>query len=228
MIELPPSLRTQIQTRQSKKADGGGNEAADLDEWLKSRMLVKPDDQLDLTEAELAEEINKVLTTTNTNVIRNLVVFSFKEGEFVLAPMPGNTVQLLSFAGNSLHVESDAARYQIEESEEIGYPLPMPNYAVVEQRETLADGEEEGEGEDDERDEMAAGKGSAHAGEGEGEEGEEEEDEEGKATEGGTETEQADDGGVVMPTSNKKRKLINQFNYCERATLTYTNPKRVS
>lgn len=219
-----------MQHRTSNKKDGGGNEAADLDEWLKSRMLVKPDDQLELTDAELAEEINKVLTTTNTNVIRNLVVFSFKEGEFVLAPMPGNTVQLLSFPGNSLHVESDAARYQIEESEEIGYPLPMPNYAVVEQRETLADGEEEGEGEDDERDEMAGGKGSAHAGEGEGEEGEEEEDEEGKGTEGGTETEPADDGAgaVAMPASSKKRKLINQFNYCERATLTYVNPKRVS
>lgn len=185
--------------------------------------MVKPDDQLELTDAELAEEVNKVLTTTNTNVLRNLVVFSFKEGEFILAPMPGNTVTLISFPGNSLHIESDAARYQIEESEEIAYPLPMPSYAVVEQREPVGDGEEEGEGESDERTEMN----KADAAGDEAEEGEEEEEEEGKGTEGGAETE--DGGGAinVVPTSSKKRKLINQFNYCERATLTYVNPTRV-
>lgn len=32
---------------------------------------------------------------------------------------------------------------------------------------------------------------------------------------------------VVAPTSGKKRKLINQFNFCERAALTFCNPKRV-
>lgn len=33
---------------------------------------------------------------------------------------------------------------------------------------------------------------------------------------------------VAAKTSGKKRlKLINQFNYCERAALTYNNPSRV-
>lgn len=50
---------------------------------MKSRQLLKPDDQLELTEAELSEEITRVLTVTNTNVIHNLVVYSFKEGTFV-------------------------------------------------------------------------------------------------------------------------------------------------
>jgi len=105
---------------------------------------------LDLTEAELGEEVTKVLTPTNTNVIRNLVVYSFKEGEFVLAPIPGNTVTLIAFPGNSLHVDSEEGRRQIEESDEIGYPLPMPNYTVVEQREPENVDGEEGEGEEDE------------------------------------------------------------------------------
>jgi len=141
------------QLRTSKgKADGGGGgggDADDFDAWMKSRQLLKPDDQLDLTEAELGEEVTKVLTPTNTNVIRNLVVYSFKEGEFVLAPVPGNTVTLIAFPGNSLHVDSEEGRRQIEESDEIGYPLPMPNYTVVEQREPENVDGEEGEGEED-------------------------------------------------------------------------------
>lgn len=41
-----------------------------------------------------------------------------------------------------------------------------------------------------------------------------------------------EEGAVVQaaapPKSKKKAKLINQFNYCERAALTFTNPSRVS
>lgn len=222
-------------TRVSKtKAEGGGGgDADDFDAWMKSRQLIKPDDQLDLNEAELGEEMTKVLTPTNTNVVRNLVVFSFKEGEYVLAPLPGNTVTLISFPGNSLHVDSEEARVQIEESDEIGYPLPMPNYSVVEQRETIYDGEEEGEGEGEEDEKSEVGGKQSTADD---EEAEEEEDEEGKQTEGdqgGTETEPGVDdedapagAQQAVAAPGKKRKLINQFNYCERATLTYVNPKR--
>uniref|UniRef100_A0A1B0BBL8 Uncharacterized protein n=1 Tax=Glossina palpalis gambiensis TaxID=67801 RepID=A0A1B0BBL8_9MUSC len=56
-----------------------------------SRQLLKPDDQLELTEAELGEEITKVLTPTNTNVVLNFVVYSFKEGAFVKIPPAGST-----------------------------------------------------------------------------------------------------------------------------------------
>ncbi|EDV55380.2 dynein intermediate chain 2, ciliary isoform X2 [Drosophila erecta] len=213
-------------------AGGGGGDADDFEAWMKSRQLLKPDDQLDLTEAELGEEITKVLTPTNTNIIRNLVVYSFKEGEFVLAPVPGNTVTLIAFAGNSLHVDSDEGRRQIEESDEIGYPLPMPNYTVVEQRETDNVDGEEGEGEEDDD--------GANAKDGgvEDEDVEEEDDEEAKGTEGdegegegegeGAAARQEDDGPAqqAAAVSSKKRKLINQFNYCERGALTYSNPKR--
>jgi len=63
--------------------------------------------------------------------------------------VPGNTVTLIAFPGNSLHVDSEEGRRQIEESDEIGYPLPMPNYTVVEQREPENVDGEEGEGEED-------------------------------------------------------------------------------
>ena len=57
--------------------------ATDDYDWHQSRQPVKPEDQLELTEAELSEEIVKVLDTENTNYVKNLVIFSFKEGGFV-------------------------------------------------------------------------------------------------------------------------------------------------
>lgn len=51
--------------------------------WMRSRQSIRPDDQLDLNEAELSEEITKVLQTDNTNYKKNLVIYSFKEGGYV-------------------------------------------------------------------------------------------------------------------------------------------------
>uniref|UniRef100_A0A1B0BCG1 Uncharacterized protein n=1 Tax=Glossina palpalis gambiensis TaxID=67801 RepID=A0A1B0BCG1_9MUSC len=78
----------------AKTGAKGAGDAGDLDAWIKSRQLLKPDDQLELTEAELGEEITKVLTPTNTNVVINFVVYSFKEGTFVKIPPAGNTVTI--------------------------------------------------------------------------------------------------------------------------------------
>uniref|UniRef100_A0A1B0ANI8 Uncharacterized protein n=1 Tax=Glossina palpalis gambiensis TaxID=67801 RepID=A0A1B0ANI8_9MUSC len=72
----------------------GAGDADDRDAWIKSRQLLKPDDQLELTEAELGEEITKALTPTNTNVVLNFVVYSFKGGTFVKIPPAGNTVTI--------------------------------------------------------------------------------------------------------------------------------------
>ncbi|XP_030375419.1 dynein intermediate chain 2, ciliary-like [Scaptodrosophila lebanonensis] len=222
------------QKRGSKVKTEGGGDADDFDAWMKSRQLVKPDDQLELTEAELSEEITKVLTPTNTNIVRNLVIYSFKEGEYVPAPLPGNTVTLLSFSGNSLHVDSEEARRQIEESDEIGYPLPMPKFSVIELRESEAVDAEEGQEEGEDEDRRSEGKLGQEEQDSEGEE----EEDEGKTAEGdGAEGEEgpaeaaADDEEPteqmrMAAPAGKKRKLINQFNYCERAALTFSYPKR--
>lgn len=67
-----------------KKAGGdAGDGADDFESWMKSRQLIRPEDQLDLTEAELSEEVSKVLTAQNMNILKNLVIYSFKEGAYV-------------------------------------------------------------------------------------------------------------------------------------------------
>lgn len=92
----------------------------DCESWMKTRLLNRPDDQLDLTDAELGEEIPKVLTTENTNIVKNLVVYSFRDGGFVNVPSPGNTVTLFEFEGTALHIDSAEAKQQLAECGEEG------------------------------------------------------------------------------------------------------------
>ncbi|KAK2552908.1 Dynein intermediate chain 2 [Acropora cervicornis] len=51
----------------------------DLDEWMQPKQLIKPDDQLELTEAELKEEFTRILTANNPHAPSNIVRYSFKE-----------------------------------------------------------------------------------------------------------------------------------------------------
>ncbi|XP_053964921.1 dynein intermediate chain 2, ciliary [Anastrepha ludens] len=219
-------------TSKSNLKDGGGD-ADDLDAWIKSRQLLKPDDQLDLTEAELGEEITKVLTPTNTNVVRNLMIYSFKESAFVQVPIAGNTVTLMQMDGSALHIDSEEAKIQMEEMGEIGYPLPALTGSFIEAEEVQKPpkGEEDEEDEGEEKAEAKAAKDMEEELPEEEVEGEEEEVVEEGATEG--EAAAAEDGGDVAEAATaapapggRKRKLLNQFNFCERSALTYTNPRR--
>jgi len=45
---------------------------------MHGRQLVKPDDQLDLSEAELKEEFTRILTANNPHAPQNIVRFNFK------------------------------------------------------------------------------------------------------------------------------------------------------
>ena len=45
-------------------------------------MLLKPDDQLQLTEKELKEEITRILTADNPHAPHNIIRFNFKENTF--------------------------------------------------------------------------------------------------------------------------------------------------
>lgn len=101
---------------------------------MKSKQLLRPDDQLDLAEADLAEEIPKILTADDPNIRKNLVIYSFKEGGYVYVsskkistinqklnekyfqlPTPSNTVTLFQFDGTAIHKESAEAKQQMIE-----------------------------------------------------------------------------------------------------------------
>ncbi|XP_014779549.1 dynein intermediate chain 2, ciliary isoform X1 [Octopus bimaculoides] len=85
---------------------------ADTEDWMHSKTLVKPDDQLYLTEAELKEEFTRILTANNPHAPQNIVRFNFKERQY----KPISTVDQLAvhftLDGNIIHKDSDEARRQ--------------------------------------------------------------------------------------------------------------------
>ena len=67
--------------------------------------------------------------------------------------------------------------------------------------------------------EVPDGEGGAEEGGGEGQEG---------SSVAGAEVEAVDEGSAEVPPSRPVKKVANQFNFCDRAALTYNNPYRVS
>ncbi|KAG9266297.1 dynein intermediate chain 1, axonemal [Astyanax mexicanus] len=120
-----------------KKDDEDGTEAGDGgEEWMQGKVLVKPADQLDLSEAELKEEFTRVLTANNPHAPQNIVRYSFKERSY----KPISSVDQLAIhfvlEGNLLHKDSDEARRQRAKQE---IPEEKPAEASIEETEEKPD-----------------------------------------------------------------------------------------
>ncbi|XP_058818163.1 dynein intermediate chain 2, ciliary isoform X3 [Topomyia yanbarensis] len=184
----------------------GKGEPVDNEEfeaWVKAKQLLKPDDQLELTEAELGEEIPKLLSTENRHLPRNLVIFNFHDGAYVPVPPPENTVTLLEFEGTALHKEAPEAKEQIARkgSDELNVTLDKPAEAISEEEKALTPKSETPDGDETERDEDEA-EAEAEA------------------------QDQEEEVQAAPEEEAPKKKLTNQFNFCERAALTIANPSR--
>ncbi|XP_075043279.1 dynein axonemal intermediate chain 1 [Mixophyes fleayi] len=82
------------------------------DEWTQAKTLVKPPDQLELTEAELKEEFTRILTANNPHAPQNIVRYSFKERSYKPINIVDQLAVHFSMDGNMLHKDSDEARRQ--------------------------------------------------------------------------------------------------------------------
>nr|CAD7570900.1 unnamed protein product [Timema californicum] len=179
----------------------------DFDSWIRAKQLLRPDYQVDLTDEELQEEITRVLTTMNPQLPKNIVEFNFKEGAFVSVVQSSHSVVLLDVEGTALHKESEEAKQQV-----------MAEGGVVSVRKTSQESE------------TAEGPIAEEVGVAD----KEKDGGEGEAAEAETQAEEAEDdeagrhdsAGDVQTLSAGPKKLTNQFNFCERATLTYNNPFR--
>ncbi|KOX69960.1 Dynein intermediate chain 2, ciliary [Melipona quadrifasciata] len=199
-----PSKVTELSTKElprhisflKSRVDLGGG---DMD-WLKGKVLLKPEDQLQLSEAELQEEIARVLTIHNTRVPDSLVEWSWKLKNFILLPPPPHLVTVLNVPGSLLHKDSEEAKIQLAGGLVVDTPFEETiGHDDEEEREEEEEEEEEEEADIEEPEEMKDHKEPEHE--------HEHEDEE--------EIEKV-----------KPKKIPNQFNFCERAALTYTNPMR--
>ncbi|XP_043501928.1 dynein intermediate chain 2, ciliary isoform X1 [Polistes fuscatus] len=156
-------------------------------DWMRGKVGLKPDDQLQLTETELQEEIARVLTVQNTRIPDSLVEWSWKLREFIRLPDPPNVITLMSVPGTILRKDSEEAKVQIAggivaESHDDGltFDTRQDDNILDKYADEEYEGEYEYEAEVDEN----------------------------------------------KYQREKHKKIPNQFNFCERAALTYENPMR--
>uniref|UniRef100_A0A8C4S5P0 Dynein axonemal intermediate chain 1 n=1 Tax=Erpetoichthys calabaricus TaxID=27687 RepID=A0A8C4S5P0_ERPCA len=96
-----------------KKDDENATDMGDVaDEWMQGKTLLKPPDQLQLSEAELKEELTRVLTANNPHAPQNIVRYSFKERCYKPISNVDQLAIHFSLDGNMLHKDSDEARRQ--------------------------------------------------------------------------------------------------------------------
>ncbi|XP_066501170.1 dynein, axonemal, intermediate chain 1, paralog 2 isoform X2 [Hoplias malabaricus] len=79
---------------------------------MQGKSLVKPPDQLDLSEAELKEEFTRILTANNPHAPQNIVRYSFKERSYKPITSVDQLAVHFVLEGNLLHKDSDEARRQ--------------------------------------------------------------------------------------------------------------------
>ncbi|KAL4227306.1 cytoplasmic dynein with WD40 domain [Mactra antiquata] len=146
-------------TRPGKQKDGddmtdaGDGTDGDGDWGNMTKTLVKPDDQLDLSEQELKEEFTRILTANNPHAPQNIVRYSFKEKQYKQTSSVDQLAIHFALDGNMIHKDSDEAQRQ---RAKLGIPEAQSDHAVSEAGEAAsgAQGGEAEEGKDEGKDEQ--------------------------------------------------------------------------
>lgn len=89
-----------------------GEDEDETTQW-EAKALLKPEDQLNLTEAELKEEITRILKANNPNAPQNIVRFSHKDHTYKLIPHVEQLAIHFQIDGNLIHKESEEAKRQM-------------------------------------------------------------------------------------------------------------------
>ncbi|XP_032069808.1 dynein intermediate chain 1, axonemal [Thamnophis elegans] len=195
-IGIRPS-KTNIRRRDE---EGGVEVGEGADEWSQTKTLIKPPDQLDLTDAELKEEITRILTANNPHAPQNIVRYSFKEKAYKQTSVVEQMAVHFSLCGNLIFKDSDEGRRQsVRHSSSVG---PISSLVLDFAAFDAELREAETEGGEEEETEVAI-------------------TEKQELPEILVEREEE-----VHTRGVQERKLTNQFNFSERASQTYNNPVR--
>ncbi|XP_047118261.1 dynein intermediate chain 2, ciliary-like [Schistocerca piceifrons] len=104
----------EVSARKSRPAIvPGGRRHGNSGVAVGAKLLLKPDDQLELTDEELKDEVTRVLTSNHAQIVTDLVEYSYKEGRYVVLPSTGATFIIFRTEGTILHKDSDEARQQL-------------------------------------------------------------------------------------------------------------------
>ncbi|XP_049832759.1 dynein intermediate chain 2, ciliary-like [Schistocerca gregaria] len=111
---MDPGQEPPIGARKSRPAIvPGGRRHGNSGVAVGAKLLLKPDDQLELTDEELKDEVTRVLTSNHAQIVTDLVEYSYKEGRYVVLPSTGATYIMFRTEGTILHKDSDEARQQL-------------------------------------------------------------------------------------------------------------------
>ena len=98
------------------------------------REIVKPANQLPLTEEELNEEVVKMLQAKNPKAPKNILQFNFKEREYKAIPLVDQMTTHYAYDGYLLHKSSDEAKTQLGTSSDGSVHDPLGAPATVSRR----------------------------------------------------------------------------------------------
>ncbi|CAB3228922.1 unnamed protein product [Arctia plantaginis] len=235
---MPPKKK---EGQQKSRANLGEDDAL---EWLKPRQLIKPDEQEDVAESDLVEEVGRILTTLNPQWVLDEVAYHYGRHQFLVKPKPtfGKAYPLLIIAGTAIRKDSEEAKAQISAGYGmVGFDDAGPKKVKVKKSSAEEEEEEEKEAAAP-ADEPAGEEDVAHDEEKPADEPKEEappppetvEAVEEVVPEVVEEEAEPDDGQAatldaalsVLDIKPRVKKLANQFNFCERAALTYNFPRR--
>ncbi|XP_053911238.1 dynein axonemal intermediate chain 1 isoform X2 [Cuculus canorus] len=194
----PPRPAKAVSKKRDEDASteaGGG-----ADEWAAAKSLVKPIDQLELTEAELKEEFTCILKANNPHAPQNIIRYSFKERAYKSVSHVDQMAIHFSLNGNLILKDSDEGRRQGVKVSPAAEKAPVETSAVISEEAEIKDEGSKG-------DTQAAGQ---------------EETEVSGTAEVSEEAEKEE----PSPIKPKEQKFANQFNFTERASTTQNNPMR--
>ncbi|XP_059185347.1 dynein, axonemal, intermediate chain 1, paralog 2 [Centropristis striata] len=104
-----PGVKSTKAASKKKDEEEGVDTGDGWDEWSHGKAL-KPPDQLELTEAELKEEVTRILTANNPHAPKNIVRYSFKERSYKPTSVVDQMAVHFVLEGSLLHQDSDEAR----------------------------------------------------------------------------------------------------------------------
>ncbi|XP_030276923.1 dynein, axonemal, intermediate chain 1, paralog 2 [Sparus aurata] len=110
VVQKAPGAKPTKAANKKKDEEEGVDGGDGWDDWTHGKALIKPQDQLELTETELKEEITRILTANNPHAPQNIVRYSFKERSFKSTSVVDQMAVHFVLEGSLLHQDSDEAR----------------------------------------------------------------------------------------------------------------------
>uniref|UniRef100_A0A3B4VKL8 Dynein, axonemal, intermediate chain 1, paralog 1 n=1 Tax=Seriola dumerili TaxID=41447 RepID=A0A3B4VKL8_SERDU len=109
-VQKTPGAKPTKAASKKKDEEEGVDAGEGLDERAHGKALIKPADQLELTEAELKEEITRILTANNPHAPQNIVRYSFKERSYKPTLVVDQMAVHFVLEGSLVHQDSDEGR----------------------------------------------------------------------------------------------------------------------